>query len=152
TVLPDPSPNQRRIVERLGDDADELVVQSNVARERLIENYGVDPKRVTVIPHGARRNLAFIDQPADPTRRPVILTWGLISSGKGIEHAINAMAELKDLDPLPRYIIQGETHPKVVAQSGEAYREALKARVQELGVENMVEFEDGYKDTAAILA
>jgi glycosyltransferase involved in cell wall biosynthesis len=82
----------------------------------------------------------------------MILTWGLIGPGKGIEFAIEAMAELRHLTPRPTYVVMGETHPKIVQASGEAYRESLVARARELGIEEMVQFEDGYRDTAAILA
>src|SRR4029079_11327054 len=84
--------------------------------------------------------------------RPVILTWGLIGPGKGIEHEIDAVAQLRDLDPRPEYVILGETHPKIVEHSGEAYRNSLIKRAEDAGAADLVTFMDGYHDTAGILA
>jgi glycosyltransferase involved in cell wall biosynthesis len=152
TVLPDPSPHQRMIIESLATVADRVVAQSEVARTRLLEAHIVDPSRVVVIQHGAHANLAPRMVAEAPAGRPVILTWGLIGPGKGIEHAIDAVAKLRDIDPRPEYVIMGETHPKIVEQSGEAYRESLIARAEAAGAADLVRFMDGYHDTDAILA
>lgn len=152
TVLPQPSDHQRMIIERLTGAADRVVAQSAVARARLLEAHDVDADRVVVIQHGAAPNLVPRALPDEPSRRPVILTWGLIGPGKGIEHAIDAVAKLRDLDPLPRYIVMGETHPKIVEQSGETYRESLIQRAEEVGASHLVRFKDGYHDLPSILA
>jgi glycosyltransferase involved in cell wall biosynthesis len=152
TVLPNPSPHQRMIIESLATLADRVVAQSEVARTRLLAAHQVDPSRVVVIQHGAHANLALRAVPETQTSRPVILTWGLIGPGKGIEHAIDAVAKLRDVDPRPEYVIMGETHPKIVEQSGEAYRESLVERAEAAGAADMVRFMDGYHDTPGILA
>ena len=82
----------------------------------------------------------------------MILTWGLLGPGKGIEFAIEALAELRDLDPLPRYIVLGETHPNIVRHSGELYRHSLQALAVERGVDGIVEFDNHYRDTSEVLA
>ena len=152
TVLERPSPNQRRIIEELGALAERIVVQSAVARDRLLAAHDVDPEQVEVIQHGAPANI-FPGQSRRPAgRRPTILTWGLIGPGKGIEFAIEALAELRDLDPLPRYLVLGETHPNIVRQSGEAYRESLQALAVARGVDDIVEFDGRYRRTAEVLA
>lgn len=153
TVLEHPSPNQQRIVEELGRTARHVVAQSSVARDRLLAAHDIDPSRVTVIQHGATANIApelVRDEPR--RRRPVILTWGLLGPGKGIEFAIEALAELRDLDPLPRYIVLGETHPNIVRHSGETYRRSLQALALERGVDGIVEFDNRYRETPEILA
>jgi glycosyltransferase involved in cell wall biosynthesis len=152
TVLETPSDNQRRIVEELAAKADRVVAQSEVARDRLVAAHDIDASRVSVIQHGAPANIARPILPHDPRRRPVILTWGLLGPGKGIEYAIEALAGLRDLDPVPRYVVLGQTHPNIVRDSGEAYRESLQARAAERGVADMVEFDNAYRDTAEILA
>ena len=152
TVLPDPSPHQRMIIECLASFADRVVAQSEVARRRLLAAHAVDPDRVVVIQHGAHANLSPRAVSSVGTARPVILTWGLIGPGKGIEHAIDAVAKLRDLDPRPEYVIMGETHPKIVEHSGEAYRRSLVERAEAAGAADLVRFMDGYHDTDAILA
>ena len=94
--------------------ADRVVVQSEVARERLLETHTIDASRVSVIQHGATANIAAAPPPGEPGRRPVVLTWGLLGPGKGIEYAIEALALLRDLDPPPRYVVLGQTHPNIV--------------------------------------
>ena len=152
TVLESPSPNQRRIVEELAAAAGCVVAQSEVARERLLTAHEIDPARVAVVQHGAPANVPLGPRPDDPGRRPVVLTWGLLGPGKGIEFAIEALAELGDLDPLPRYLVLGQTHPNIVRHSGEAYRESLQALAAKRGVVEMVEFDNAYRDTAEVLA
>ena len=82
--------------------------------------------------------------------RPRLLTWGLLGPGKGIEWAIDAFAELADLDPAPTYVIAGATHPKVREHAGEAYREMLVDRAERSGSGPSVSFDDSYRDLEAL--
>ena len=136
TVLQEPSPNQRRIVERLAARADYVVVQSKVAREWLLAGHTLAASRVRVIQHGASANIASRPPATEAGRRPVVLTWGLLGPAKGIEYAIEALAQLRDLDPAPRYVVLGQTHPNIVRHSGEAYRESLQALAVERGIDH----------------
>ena len=151
TVPRRPSHGQRAVVERLAQLADRIVVQSAAARARLLEMHMIEAERVSVIPHGATANLSAEVPAPDPTRSPVVLTWGLIGPSKGIEWGIEAMALLRDLDPQPRYVIAGQTHPRILETVGEEYRDSLVARAVALGVDHMVEFDNSYCDAAAIL-
>ncbi len=153
TVLVDPTPHQREVLEGVAC-ADAVVTMTPTARRRLFNGYTVDPARVALIPHGAPDNRAAGRQ-ARAVRsrlsdRPTILTWGLLGPGKGIEWVIDALGELSHLDPAPRYLVAGETHPKVVEREGEAYREALLARAAERGVAHLVEFDARYRDLAGL--
>src|SRR5688500_2817234 len=109
TVLVDPTPHQREVLERVLAVADAVVTMTPTARRRLLDGYPADPARVALIPHGAPDNRL----PAAGRRatgpgarpfgaRPTILTWGLLGPGKGIEWAIDALARLSDIDPQPR--------------------------------------------------
>lgn len=142
TVLATPTANQRRVVERLVAASRRAIVMSQTAAQRLVDHYEVDPDVVTVIPHGTDPRFAGPSLVAG--ERPLVLTWGLIGPGKGLEVAIEAFAELADLEPQPRYLIAGATHPNVRRESGEAYREGLVALVHRLGLEDVVEFDDRY--------
>jgi glycosyltransferase involved in cell wall biosynthesis len=148
TVLSRPTDSQRLILEKVVALADQTIVMSDTASERLIENYDVDPTKITTVPHGARISLSGPSLAYG--HRPVFLTWGLIGPGKGLETAIDAFAALKDVEPLPRYIILGKTHPKVQAASGDAYLNGLQARVEELGLQDVVEFDGRYLDIDAL--
>jgi polysaccharide biosynthesis protein PslF len=142
TVLSDPSPHQRMIIEMICHLAARIIVMSETASSRLIEIYGVDPARISVIAHGA--NPAFAGPSLVTGDRPLVLTWGLIGPGKGLEWAIEAFADLLDIDPLPRYRIAGATHPNVRRESGESYREGLKTLTESLGLGSVIEFDDRY--------
>jgi glycosyltransferase involved in cell wall biosynthesis len=148
TVLDDPSPSQRRIIEELAQHADALVTMTRTAQRRL-RDYDVDMRKVSVIPHGAHPPAPETGPPED-CDRPTILTWGLLGPGKGIEWGIEALAFLGDLDPAPRYLIVGKTHPKVEEEDGQSYRDELQARAEELGVDHLVDFQGGYSDRAAL--
>ena len=152
TVLERPSPCQREIIEQLAELAEFVVVQSNAARARLLDAHTVERGRVRMIPHGARANLGPATSSRGSGGRATILTWGLIGPGKGIEFMIEALARLGDLDPPPRYLVLGQTHPRVLEREGEAYRESLIARARTLGVGDLVEFDDGYRPTESVLA
>jgi len=151
TVLTTPTPNQHRVLARLLEYSDAVVTMTTTARDRLVAGWGVDPARVSVIPHGAEDNrpapvtVAAGVRPAvtqDP--RPTVLTWGLLSQGKGIEWALAALAELRGRIDLPHYRIVGQTHPRVRAAEGEVYRNRLLALTRELGLTDCVSFDGRY--------
>lgn len=144
TVLDHPTGHQRAIIDVLADQADRLVVMSETGAARLTRRYGIEPHRIDVIPHGA--NTLFSGPSLVSGDRPMVLTWGLIGPGKGLESAIQAFGELTDLDPAPRYLIAGATHPHVKESAGESYRRGLMALVHDLGLDHIVEFDDRYLD------
>ena len=148
TVLDQPTRRQRAIMERLALAADRLVVMSETGSGRLTRRYGIDPDRIRVIPHGA--NTLFSGPSLVSGDRPLVLTWGLIGPGKGLEMAIRAFGELIDLEPAPRYVIAGATHPHVRENAGESYRQSLIALAHDLGLGHIVEFDDRYLDGAAL--
>lgn len=151
TVLAAPSPNQRRVLERLCDLASRIVVMTETARDRLVDGYAVDADRVVLIPHGAATPSASPPPACVPDEhRPRILTWGLLGPGKGIEWAIESLVALSDLVPQPEYIVAGTTHPKVRQRQGEAYRERLIALAGESPSGIPVVFDDTYRDLAAL--
>jgi len=150
TVLLEPSPHQRHILDRIIEAAAVVVVQSEAARRRIVSVHDADPGSVIVIPHGAAAN--FSGPPLADVPRPAVLTWGLLSPGKGIEHGIAAIARLQPVSPAVSYIVAGKTHPKVRAANGEHYREALQAQACSLGVDDRVRFDDGYRDWDSLRA
>lgn len=142
TVLREPTQSQRSITERMCGLADRVVVMSQTASTRLIDRYGVDPSQIKVIAHGA--DPEFAGPSLVTGDRPLILTWGLIGPGKGLEWAIEALAGIVDMKPLPRYLIAGATHPQVRRESGEAYRESLQELIENLGLGSVIDFDDRY--------
>lgn len=155
TVLPNPSPDQRRVMNALVAKADQLIVMAQEAARLLRTVYEADPARVEVIPHGAP------DRPLVETRLlkerlglgtgPIVMTFGLLSPGKGIEHAIRALPGVVARHPDLTYLIVGATHPALVREQGEAYRESLIELARHLGVEGHVTFVDRFLEDDALL-
>ena len=155
TVLDQPSAAQRRVMDAIIAASARLIVMARKGREILIETYGVDPERIAVIPHG------IPDVPYQPTDaakqrlgfagRRVILTFGLISPNKGIEVMIEAMPAIIAEVPDATYVVMGATHPHLLRDAGEAYRESLIARVRELGIEDHVVFLNRFVDRPELL-
>lgn len=149
TVLSNPDPLQRQVLESIATSADALVTMTDTARQRLITGYAVNPRKISVIPHGAGCH-GRGDAPRVQHDRPHLLTWGLLGPGKGIEWALRALALLGDVDPAPVYTVAGRTHPKVLEQFGDAYRDSLTALAATLGVSDAVRWADHYLDEAEL--
>ena len=150
TILTDPTPHQRSVLNDVAALADRVVVMTEAARARLCARFDVDPSKVSTIAHGAAipsRRVVRVSE-----GRPVILTWGLIGPGKGIERAIEAMRTLHDLPMRPRYMVAGQTHPKVLAAHGESYRRDRIEQAERHGISSSVVFDSDYRDVASLTA
>lgn len=148
TVPAHPTVNQRRVLEALVRDADAVVAMSEVGRRRLIDDYRAERRKITLLPHGAPVMTAR-ERPAARGSRPVILTWGLIGPGKGIEWGIAALGQM-DPTLCPTYVVAGQTHPKVLAREGERYRDQLTEQAQRLGPEHLTHFVPEYVSAARL--
>lgn len=147
TVLASPTRNQRSVLESVCALAAAVVVMTGNARDILTSTYSVSSAKVRMIPHGVpvRRTAPTL------TRRAVkrVLTWGLISPGKGLEWGIRAVALLGGAAPI-EYVIAGQTHPKVLARDGEQYRTSLTRLIDELGAGDIVTLDDRYLDAVEL--
>ena len=155
TVLSDPDPDQRRVMERLVARSSRLIVMSAMGRDLLISHYGARPEQVAVIPHGIP-DRPFVETATMKQRfgfgdRPVVLTFGLLSPGKGIENMIAAMPAIVAQQPDALYVVLGATHPNLVVHEGEAYRKRLIAQTEDLGVAANVRFIDAFVETDELL-
>lgn len=148
TVLPDPTPEHLRIARRICATSTRVVVLSETGRDLLIDRYGVDREKIRVIYHGVP-DVPFRDT-AEPKRRlgldgrTTISTFGLISRGKGVEYAIDAMQAVVAAHPEALYLVLGQTHPMVRRSEGESYRRELEARIAEYGLADNVKLVDKY--------
>jgi glycosyltransferase involved in cell wall biosynthesis len=150
TVLTDPTPHQRRILESVIAKADAVVTMTMAARERLATGYAVDLAKVRIIGHGAPAMQTTMAEPTFRTGQFTVLTWGLLGPGKGIEWGIGAMAMLRDLQPMPHYLVAGQTHPKVLLHEGDAYRDRLREQVRTAGLGPWITFDGHYRNASAL--
>lgn len=144
TVLREPDPEQQKVMEELIQRSNRLVVMAQKGAEILFEKYGVSEAKVDVIPHGIP-DMPFIDSGFYKAQfgvegRMVLLTFGLLGPGKGIEYAIEALPEIVKRHPNVVYLLLGATHPHLVAREGETYRLGLERLAEDRGVKEHVIF------------
>ncbi|WP_066959137.1 glycosyltransferase family 4 protein [Rhizorhabdus dicambivorans] len=155
TVLSAPSPRQRAIVEHLISRASRIMVMSQQGRETLIGQYRAPAAIVETIAHGAP-DRPFGREAEFKARfrlgdQPILMTFGLIGPGKGLEHMIEALPAIVARHPRALYRIVGATHPNLIAEEGERYRESLQQLARSLGVEDHVAWENRFLDTEELL-
>ena len=148
TILREPSAGQRDVLSELIARSDATVVMSGSAAALLASVYGVDDRRLVVIPHGVP-DLPLTDPEAlkaglGVAGRDVILSFGLLGPGKGYELALDALPAVVARHPQACYVVAGATHPDLVRIEGEAYRDRLKAKVEQLGMADHVRFVDRF--------
>ena len=121
----------------------------------LINDYGVSTKKINVIAHGTHLvphlSEKFLKEKYNLTGRKVLTTFGLLSSGKSIETTLNALPAIIKQCPEVIFLIIGKTHPEVVKNDGEVYRESLINKVDKLGIKDHVKFINKYLDLPTLL-
>lgn len=155
TVLEHPGPDERRVIEALARRASKLIVMAEKGRALLRTVYGISDLQIDVIPHGVP-DRPFVAPDAMKPRfgfegRDVILTFGLLAPDKGIEHVIEAMPAIVADHPRALYVVLGATHPNLVRQQGEAYREQLQALAAERDLTEHVRFIDAFVEQDELL-
>jgi glycosyltransferase involved in cell wall biosynthesis len=138
TVLREPNPDQHALMKQLDELTNRFIVMANRGKGFLEEIYGIAPDKIDVIPHGIP-DMPFIDPNFNKDQfgvegKTVLLTFGLLSPNKGIEHVIKALPSILEQHPNVVYIILGATHPNVIAREGESYRLMLERLAEDCGV------------------
>jgi glycosyltransferase involved in cell wall biosynthesis len=146
TILAEPNPMQRAVMDELVQLSERVVVMSANGRELLREVHGVPASKIDLIPHGIP-TLPSASRSKDKLGVEgslVILTFGLLSPDKGIEYVIDALPLIAERFPNVVYIVLGATHPHVKERHGESYRLMLEQRAQRLGVDSHIIFHDRF--------
>lgn len=165
TVLPQPSESLKAWVREVYERSAAIVVMVNVAALILAEDYGlaenkpdepfVLPRKIHTIPHGVpqvempRRAYNFKKALKEQN---LIGTFGLISSGKGLEYVVQAMPQVIAQHPNSAYLILGATHPDVRRREGERYRDYLMDLARQLGVQKHVRFNNRFLPQGELVA
>jgi glycosyltransferase involved in cell wall biosynthesis len=148
TVLRKPNDDQWRVMQELLVRSTRLVVMTERAQTILQDVYQTPPGKIDLIPHGIP-DVPFVapehykDQFGVGGKK-VLLTFGLLSPNKGIEHVLNALPDVVAEFPDVVYILLGATHPNEVRLRGEAYRLGLEAMVRKNGLESHVIFHNRF--------
>lgn len=144
TVLPQPSPNQLRVLKELAGMAAAVVCMSTRSARLLSSVFSVPAEKIFLIHHGVP---AFPKQDRETLKElyglqenKIITTFGLIGPGKGLENGIRAVARILSRHPYIHYLIIGQTHPMLLKREGESYRNMLEDLVDELNLKGHVSF------------
>lgn len=144
TILKEPSYVQRIIIREIAEQSSKIIVMSQRAVEFLTTIYEVPEEKIQIIEHGVPDLEAPVDNPvltlSSFKKHRVLLTFGLLSRNKGLETVIKALPQIVKNHPDVMYVIVGNTHPGVLKNSGEEYRDSLKRLAAELGVANNLAF------------
>lgn len=150
TVLKDPSSTQKSIVQQISDKASKVVVMSNKAIDLLQSIYGVRKEKLILIPHGVPvydiPPTAVIRKKYKFEGRKVLFTFGFISRNKGIETVINALPKVVKKHPDLLYLVLGNTHPNVLRDFGEEYRNYLIQLIRENDLSENVSLQKQFLD------
>jgi glycosyltransferase involved in cell wall biosynthesis len=148
TLLKEPTDRERNIIMQLAKLSDRLVVMSERSVEFLRDIYSVEAEKIVLIHHGIP-DVPLVDSSTykgkfSVSEKKVLLTFGLLSPGKGIETVINALPKIVKTHPDVIYMVVGATHPHLKAEHGEDYRISLHLLAKTLGVEDYVVFHDHF--------
>lgn len=148
TVLPNPDVTLLSMMQQINRYATALIVMTQTSLKILVQDYAIDIQKITVIPHGTHlvefTSKSLLKEKYQIANRKVISTFGLLSSGKCIETSINALQPIVKKHPEVLFLVIGKTHPSVVKNEGEVYRNELEARIKELHLEKYVQFVNKY--------
>ena len=144
TILKQPNPDQKRVMQELIQLSTRVVVMSRKGEEFLKSVYHAPAEKIDMIHHGIP-DTAFVDSNFykdlfGVEGKNVLLTFGLLSPNKGIENVLNALPKIVAEFPNVVYIILGATHPNLLREQGEVYRLSLELLAKKNGVQKHVIF------------
>ena len=141
TILETPSYNEKVILKEICRMSEKVVVMSHKAIQFLVEIYEVPKGKIALIEHGVP-DIHFDKEESRKefklNKKKLLLTFGFIGRSKGIETVIKALPKIIKKNPEVLYIILGKTHPNVLRDSGEEYRDYLKDLIKTLDVSEHV--------------
>ncbi|MGZ3750693.1 MAG: glycosyltransferase [Mucilaginibacter sp.] len=144
TILKEPSYVQRIIIREIAEQSSKIIVMSQRAVEFLTTIYDIPAEKIKMIEHGVPDLEAPEENPVKQLspfkKHRVLLTFGLISRNKGLEVVVKALPEIVEKHPDVMYVVLGNTHPGVIKNSGEEYRDHLKSLAAKLNVSQHLTF------------
>jgi len=155
TVLPHPDEHLKAQVKNIASACKFIIVMTKTSADILINEYGVAKQKITVIAHGTHLvphlSEKFLKEKYGLTGKKVLTTFGLLSSGKSVETTLDALPAIIKQIPEVMFLIIGKTHPEVVKNENEKYRDSLELKVKELGIHDNVRFINKYLDLPELL-
>lgn len=155
TVLPRPNPSLKTNVQDIAEEAHSVIVMTNSAAELLVKDYGIAINKITIIQHGTHL-VPHSDKEELKIKyqlegKKILSTFGLLSSGKSIETTLEALPRIVKKNKDVVFLIIGKTHPSVVKEEGEKYRLMLQAKIEDLQLQEHVQFINHFLPLAELL-
>ncbi|WP_157208436.1 glycosyltransferase [Mariniflexile maritimum] len=155
TVLPHPNPLLETYVKKMVSLVNVVTVMTRSSSELLINTYGVNPKKIKIIAHGTHlvqhQEKSFLKEKYHLENRKVISNFGFLGPGKSIETTLDALPEIIKEHPNVIFLIVGKTHPTLLNQEGEVYRNALQQQIETLKITNHVRFVNKFVPLSELL-
>ena len=144
TVIPDPDESLKEKVQQIAGACNSIIVMTNTSAKILTGDYGVKKEKITIIPHGTHlvphSDKDLLKDKYNLSGKKILSTFGLLSAGKSIETTLDALPAIVKKNQEVLFLIIGKTHPSVINQEGEKYRNMLEAKVEELQLQQHVQF------------
>lgn len=155
TVLPTPDTKRLKVVESISLLADKIIVMTKNSARLLKEDYHISSEKIIIIPHGThitnQTNVYQLKKEYGLSDKLVLTTFGLLSPNKGIEKGIMAMKEISRQFPQAVYVVIGQTHPNLLQQEGEKYRNYLQQIIDDNDLQKNVRLVNEYVPTKKLM-
>ncbi|KQB43586.1 glycosyltransferase [Flavobacterium aquidurense] len=155
SVIPNPNNELKTFVKLLLSYSNSVFVMTNQSKEILMRDYDIKDEIITCVPHGT--HIVIYEAPQQAKEkfniqdRKVLSTFGLLGEGKNIETGLQALPKIIENTPNALYLIIGKTHPNLIVDGVDAYRDKLEGMVNDLNLQNHVRFINEYLDTNELL-
>ncbi|CAD0009302.1 MULTISPECIES: glycosyltransferase [Flavobacterium] len=155
SVIQNPNSELKTFVKLLLSYSNSVFVMTRKSQEILIKDYDIQKEIITCVPHGT--HIVIYEKPEeakakfDLQDRMVLSTFGLLGEGKSIETGLHALPKIIKNHPNVLYLVIGRTHPNLIEEGVDAYRDKLEGIVKDLNLEKNVRFINQYLDTNELL-
>lgn len=155
SVLTLHSKHRSELTKQIIERSQAIIVMTNNAKKILEDFFGVKNKQIYVIPHGGPNirpeSKELVKQKLGYKNKIVLLTFGLLNPGKGIEYSLRAIKEVIKKHQNLIYLIVGVTHPDVKKRHGEKYRNFLLKLVKKYNLQKYVKFVNKYLEYSELV-
>ena len=148
TVLPNPDKKLKSNINRIASACESIIVMTHNSAKILMYDYDLPMDKISVIAHGTHLvphlNRESLKKKYGIKDRKVLTTFGLLSSGKSVETTLEALPAIIKTNPDVIFLVIGKTHPEVLKEEGEQYRNSLEAMIVSKNLTQHVKFINSY--------
>jgi hypothetical protein len=155
SVIPHPAKEIKNLVTLLASYASIVFAMTRESKNILENVYAIPEQKIVRLPHGTHNTIyeeTFeIKKKLGFENHKLLTTFGLLSRGKSIETALNALPNIIAHFPQVLYLVIGKSHPKNILNGIDPYRIFLENKVKEMELDDHVIFIDRYLDLPELL-